>query len=306
MERAFPRAHFIRYVDNYEIAAGSHDEGQAAIATLQQLLSSFELELNASKTAIETLPCRIEPSWASDLRSRRIRKTVTGEATDLVALFDEAFDYARTKPGAPVFRYLMGRLKFQRVQLQNWRLYQHLLLQCMTVEPAIIAGAMTTILPHLEQNFALERRSFLATLNGIIENHAPLGHANEAAWALWSLMTLRLRVSREATRALERMTDSVVVLLALHAESLGLLDDALDKQAWVGLATKDSLYDDHWLLAYETVKKGWIPANPSFIQSDPGFGFLWRHDISFYHVTGIAEPQPSGVPPSIGIAPSFY
>ncbi len=302
----FPHVQFLRYVDEYEIAARNHEEAQAAIAQLQQLLAGFELELNALKTSLQTLPCRIELPWVSDLRSRRIRAAVPAQATDLVALFDEAFAYAQKQPEAPVLRYLMGRLKNQRVELQNWRLYQNLLLQCMTVEPATIQGAMTTLLPHLENNFGLERGAFLRTLNGIIEYHGLLGHGNEVSWALWSLMTLDLRISRSAVRALEKMTDPAVTLLALHAESLGLLEDPLDKQSWVALAKRESLYDENWLLVYEGVKKGWLPTNSAFVEADPGFGFLWRQGVVFYDTAAILQPKPTGVPPSIGIAPSFY
>lgn len=277
------------------------------MAELQRLLlTTYELELNPLKTSIVSLPSRLESPWVSELRSRTIRTSVAGEATDIVALFDTAFDHAASRSNSPVLRYLMGRLKSQKVKLQNWRLYQHLLLQCMTVEPATIQGAMTTIIPHIEENFGIERGDFTDTLNGIVELHAGLGHGNEVAWALWSMMTLNLKISAAAVDALCQMTDPAVALLALHAETLHLAEKPLDKQLWVGLAVKESLYDEHWLLAYEGTKKGWLPVSPSFIQADPGFDFLWQNDIEFYDTQRTAQPKPTGVPPSLGFAPTFY
>jgi hypothetical protein len=302
----FPKQRILRYVDDFEIGVQSHDEAEDAIAALQRFLFEYELELNGLKTRIESLPTRHELPWVSEIRGRKVRDSLTGQATDLVALFDVAFEEAQRRPEAPVLRYLMGRLKFQMVKLQNWRLLQHLLLECMTVEPATIQGAMTIVLPHLAANFGLERGAFSSTLNGTLKYHAPLGHGNEVAWALWSLLTLKLKVEVEAVRALEKMTDPCVAILAMHGEELGLLEDALDKSMWEALAVKQSLYDENWLLAYEGVRSGWLQVNPGFIKNDRGFGFLANADVRFYRPEAIEHPKPTGIPPSIGFGASFY
>jgi Reverse transcriptase (RNA-dependent DNA polymerase) len=302
----FPKQRMLRYVDEFEIRLGSYDEAEDAIAALQRFLIEYELELNGLKTRIEPLPARHELSWVSEIRGREIRDSLVGQATDLVALFDVAFEEAQRRPEAPVLRYLMGRLKSQKVKLPNWRLLQHLLLECITVEPATIQGAMTIVLPHLAENFGLERGAFSSTLNGILKYHAPLGHGNEVAWALWTLLTLKLKVDLEAVRALEKMTDPCVAILAMHGETLGLLEDSLDKSAWVALAVKQSLYDENWLLAYEAVMRGWLPVNPGFIRNDRGFGLLADLDVRFYIPEAIEDPTPTGIPPSIGFGASFY
>ncbi len=38
-----------------------------------------------------------------------------------------------------------------------------------------------------------------------------------------------------------------------------------------------------WLLAYESILKGWLPkTKPCYIESDPFFKFLLQKNISFY------------------------
>lgn len=297
-----------RYVDDYEIAVTTQGQADSLVANLQQLLTEYELELNALKTRVIELPVDHEFSWASKIRTHRIRSHPIGQASDLVHLFDLAFARARETPTAPVLRYLMGRLKHEGINLHNWRLYQDLLLESMTIEPATIPGAMTTVLRHVVKGFGISRSAFSATLNGIIGFHAPLSHANEVAWAIWSLMTLNLRISEEAAKSISELPDSAVALLALHAEELDLVEGELDKSRWLEIvATPEvALWDEYWLLTYEAILRGWLPVDPQPIHDDPAFGFLASLGVRFYDLSGVVEPTPTGVPPSAGFAPAFY
>jgi hypothetical protein len=48
--------------------------------------------------------------------------------------------------------------------------------------------------------------------------------------------------------------------------------------------TKDGLYDEQWLLAYEANVKGWLPSvgGGDHVNADPGFSFLKNAGVEFY------------------------
>lgn len=302
---AFAPHSSFRHMDEYEVAAPNQAHAESAVAVLQEQLADYELELNPRKTRIDLLPARHDSAWVSRIRSQRIRGTDAGQASDLISIFDLAFEQAHREPESPVLRYLAGRLKGEQVRLANWRLFQHLLLQLITVEPATIAAAMALVIAHQAQKFAIDRNSFEEALNRVIEHHGQLGHGNEVAWALWSILTFKLRVHRGAIGVLEQMMDAGVVLSAMHAEEEGLLDGNLDKTRWSTLVDRGSLLDENWLLVYEGVKQNWLPGGAAVIRKEPGFRFLWDLDVSFY-VKRAVSAHPSGVPPSLGFAPAFY
>lgn len=297
-----------RHMDEYEVAVGSRDQAEEVLASIQRTLGNYELELNPRKTTIDELPTYHEAPWVSVLRTLSIPKHPTAQANSLVRLFDLGFVTAREAPSEPVLRYLTGRAKNTMVDLKNWRLFQHLLLESITAEPGTIPNVMTAILKHKEEHFALDRDAIAETLNGVIGRHAPLGHDNEVAWALWSLMTLKLPVTSDAAEKLSMTNDPVVMLVALHAEASGLTDSNLDKEPWLKAIgdPEAALADEHWLTVYEASNRGWLPIDPNVVLGNESFSFLRRLDVTFYDESAIESPDPTGVPPSTGFAPSFY
>ncbi len=190
----------LRYIDDYEFAVDSHDAAENAIGSLQELLSDVELGLNVEKTGVSELPMPFEYVWASELRALPVRRT--GQASDLIRLFDRAFGFAKQYPTHPILRYLMGQLKGFRALPGNWKLYQDLLLQCITVEPGTIASVVSNLMAHVQTGFQVDRQMIEPALNEAIERHSRFAHGNEIAWTLWALMTLGFRLSNESLTAL--------------------------------------------------------------------------------------------------------
>lgn len=56
--------------------------------------------------------------------------------------------------------------------------------------------------------------------------------------------------------------------------------------------TQDSLYDEHWLLAYEANIKGWLPSagGVDHVAADVNFGFLKANQVYFYDASLAAPP----------------
>ena len=89
--------------------------------------------------------------------------------------------------------------------------------------------------------------------------------------------------------------------MALDAERRGLLR-GLDKTGWFALINQEELRSDHWLLAYEVPKKGWLGTKAHFL---PEFVALDALDVEFYDsdsllksVPGVSEPlMPPPEPP---------
>jgi len=96
-----------------------------------------------------------------------------------------------------------------------------------------------------------------------------------------------------------------VALLALHAQSLGLMSKPLDATAWLSHMSSAGLYDDHWLLAYEAYVKGWLPSRDGtdYIGADPAFDFMRANGVTFYDST-LALPTTPTSPIPVPQSPS--
>lgn len=97
-------------------------------------------------------------------------------------------------------------------------------------------------------------------------------------------------------------------MLALHAERLGLCQRPLNPAQWLPLMTPDELYGEAWLLAYEALVRNWLPSatGNNYVSVDAAFGSLESLGVRFYIESAVnPNMRPTGVPPSVGLAPAF-
>jgi hypothetical protein len=296
----------LRYIDDYELVYKSTAEAEEALARLEHRLNEFSLEPNPKKTRIEQLPLPHEYAWSSELRTLPLRTAKAAQARDLLRIFDRAFEYARLNGDEHVLRYTVGRLRGVKWHPDNWELFQHLLLQAVMAEPATLPVALGYLIAGRDDGRSLAIDSIAEVLNLLITNHAPLGHGSEAAWSIWGVLSLDLSFEAATVRAIEESTDSPTILLALHARAKGALPPSLDVTRWARMMTKDELFGGNWLVAYEAAIQGWLPpAGRDHIAADPNFAWLRSLGVSFYDAPKIKGVHPTGVAPSVGVAPMF-
>lgn len=87
-----------RFVDDYYLYLQTLGEAERALENLEAVANSYELRVNASKTAILPMPDHVQPRWVSELRSFRFRATPSGQKADLVTYFSMAFEHAVNCP----------------------------------------------------------------------------------------------------------------------------------------------------------------------------------------------------------------
>jgi len=81
------------------------------------------------------------------------------------------------------------------------------------------------------------------------------------------------------------MSNSTIALLLLDARATEALDKAVALDHFEKLMTKESLYDENWLLAYEANLKGWLPSLEigDHVDRDPIYAHFKKQRITFYH-----------------------
>ncbi len=147
---------------------------------------------------------------------------------------------------------------------------------------------------YKDSGYRLDTNAFSSTLSSIIINNAPLGHGSEVAWALWGAILLTINISSSAVAVIGNVEDSVVALLALDANSLGLFGAGFSSPLWESLMTPDELNDEQWLLAYEANVKGWLTGagGRDNIAAIPTFKFLKDEGVYFYDTSRRTSYRP--------------
>jgi hypothetical protein len=192
----------------------------------------------------------------------------------------------------------------------NWELFQRLLLNCTTPEPATLRWVLASIITGANAGLPVAVDDIEEVMNSLIIDHSALAHSSEVAWALWGCLALGIRISEDAVRAVSSCDDSVVALLALHCAREGLVDTPLDCAVWSSYMNGESLYGEHWLLAYEANVKGWLPsqAGGDHVSADSNFGFLKAARVSFYDRAKAVRASPDApIPlPNLPMPPAGF
>lgn len=283
--------HGFRFMDDYELAFVDRGDADRALSALISALSVYELELNSLKTRIDELPLEIDSSPILALKAMPLRQTSSAQQADLISLFNLAFLLAKAHPDRPILQYTVGRLNNSSTDKKNAALAQDLVLQCATIEPGVWPKALPLLKRlHSEQSFSKDPISNVIEVT--IEKQAPLGHSSEVAWCLWACLVFGLSLRKKAVKSVVAMEDDVCILLILHANELGYanIEEASMKKL-KGLAVRGQLYGNHWLLAYESVIKGWIkPIGGNYLTKEPAFKFLRDTNVSFYNSGELNAP----------------
>ena len=304
-----PQVSGYRYVDDYELSFRSLSDAEGTLVELQNILASYELSLNPRKTKIHELPRALDDSWAHTLGQFQIRDgSAVQQRNDIIALFSLAFELAATIREKPVLRYAVARVRGLTVEENSWHVLQNCLLGAATTEPAALASTFGTLFKvATASNQNVSQSPLAAMLETVILTHAPRAHGSEVAWALWGALAWGLKMSRTVAIAVSAMDDDVVALLALDAETRDLFPaGALNKTAWqLALNQPDVLEGEHWLLAYEANRQGWL-STPAVAQN-PAFLAMNTAQVSFYDRTKNIQQYPAaalGIPG--GTLPDFY
>jgi hypothetical protein len=306
-----PDLKVFRHADDFEAAFRTRSEAETALVTLEGLLGDFELTLNPFKTHIRELPQPLNDTWPADLRRFDIREDRPRLLLDdLIALFSRAFEIKAARTGAGALKYVLHRCRSIPVRRTFWATYQHLVLSAASSEPTTMPVVIDLLKTKAEEaELELDRDILGQSLDAQILVHAPLRNGSEVAWALWASILLDVPLTHDAANAVVSMEDDLVALLALDADAKGRFPRELDKTTWSSLVDSgDALLSQHWLLAYEGARTGWIDAAIDEVTAHPFFHPLHEADVYFYRTDfihdpfkGPAAPLPGGLLPDTSL-----
>lgn len=273
-----------RSIDDYFLYFPTISDAEECLAAIHEIGREYEFDINDAKTEIIALPDSLEPKWKSELRSFSIRDLPTHQQFDLLTLFERAFDYSRQFPSDSVLTYAAKQTLSANIAEENWTLCEALLLKAALAEPT-----MLSVLSETYKKFATfhnDNTALTMLINSICDYHAPLQQGNEVSWALWLAKEMDITISKEVADRVVRLDDDVVALVALDLNEHGLFD-ATDFAKWSSHMQSGDLYDDHWLIAYEALEHGWLPALgiKDYIANDDFFSILQLHGVRFYSST---------------------
>jgi hypothetical protein len=279
-----------RYVDDYFMFFQTMSECEEALAALARVLKDYELQLNFEKTKIASVSDISEDSWTHQLRSFKLDSVGRLQRSDIHHFFDLAKDLARKNTDENVMKYALKRAASTLVQKVNWDVFEAHLCHIVLSYPNTLQTVAQVLGTYHHHGFPLDKVRLTRLVNVLVQDHAPLGHHSEVAWALWICKDLSLRLERTNIDLVSEMHSSVCALILMDLEANTILPKPIKRTYWAQLMTADALREDLWLLSYEAGVRGWAGFNDAHVLADDYFRELQALNIRFYDVAA-ATPR---------------
>lgn len=167
---------------------------------------------------------------------------------------------------------------------ENWDLLQNFAFQCALNQPETMRLVVSIFLrAKFIDKHSIDSAKLARILNSIIETSGPVPGSGNVGWAIWAALLFGCKLTRDAAGQLAETENSVIACLACEANDRGLWPGRFSLPAMRRLLTSsNSLYDEHWLFAYESARNSWIGRSPQSLGSDPCFRYLLAQDVAFF------------------------
>lgn len=248
-----------RFGDDMTVYASSTG-AEEILAHYQVILEEYELAINPIKVAIVDGLSPVEASWVRKLRTHRYRDGADHNlASDIIDLFDLAFEERTRYPTGAVLSYAIKRCNPFPAGPDSWPVYRDLVLASVGVEPSTIPHAHAVLAFAHKHGLLVDKSRISEIMNEQIVKHAKLEHGFEVCWMLHMIRSLSLELDVNAAKVVSNMSDncSQILLRSLCEMSARLRRGVSFDNAVVRAEQTGALSSDDWLLAYEYRHKGW-------------------------------------------------
>lgn len=278
-----------RYYDDFYLYVSTKDQADKVLKTLQLILSEFQLEINEAKVKIRQFPFAFEDEFTTSLHSFDFKKT--NQSNSLKHYFSVIWAFAEKNPKKTdwIFKYSLRVFEFSNVVIQkkSWKVFEDLLVKTALIEPAILDILTRIFITYKDYLDSVSTNKLKRLINVTIKEHCAVRHNFEIAWSLWIAKTFEIEIEEQSANDIIETRDSVSNLILLDLIKNSTLVKGSPKISDIEADLQgDILMTESWLLAYESIKKGWLnPAEPNLLDNNLFFKILKDSNVEFYKPT---------------------
>ena len=286
-----------RYYDDVYLYFSTREEAERGLKTIQYILTDFQLSINEEKTKIDRFPSTFDDIWVIQINSYEFREDniwktekdrVREQRTDIERYFKLAFHLANEYPSEAVLSYAIKKFQSITIINENWNLFESLILKIAILNPLVLQFIVPLLLAY---DTLVDKQKISNVVEEIIKSNAKLGHSFEISWALWLAKTFDIRINDSIAKDIFNSNDVIPILIALDLKSKNLIDASVESSHLIEDLTEDSLFEEKWLLTYESIIHEWlIPINSNPLETNEYFNILKDFGVKFYDDQIKAKP----------------
>lgn len=280
-----------RYVDDFTFFFNKREEAEKALAVIIKCVSSFELQINASKTKIMEVRELVQESWKYSLKKLVISPRIRQQKDDVHYYFEVLFTLESRFKDESLIKYGLKQLSSTIIKKSNWPIVEAYLLKCGYGFPNTLQVITQIFATYHHHQYPLNKTALTDFCRNLLGSASAANHHSETAWLLWLSKEIGITLEAALIQQVLQVGSSVCSLIALDLHHSGLVDGNVDLSNLESFASAQALYGPNWLMAYEGGRRQWLSnINSTYIEDDLYFSALLASGVGFYDDTAQIQP----------------
>lgn len=272
-----------RLQDDWTVGTSSLDQAENVLSVITKCYREYGLEINGAKTSVTHLMKSEGLNWKSEIAAFLSHRRGALHGGRLVEFLALCLRLQLETPSSPVLNYALAIIEGHKFSVDDLGVVETFLLKAAAIAPTSLDRICRITLNIDHETGKLSKRRMATRFVELAERHMENGSLYEVIWLLYTVRGLKQHFhSPRIIELAETTQSSALRLILLDMQQLGLCIRPLPKSAWEAEISADRcLKDWTWLYAYEAVRKGWLNAPASFLNS-PFLKPMHTRDIVFY------------------------
>ena len=265
------------------------------MASFEDKLRDFELELNPDKIQMLSGPQHIERPWLFRLRSIEQRNSISTDL--LLEMFSFVAEIAHNYPHDHVFRYFLRKMRNMMVANEAWNSYQRILLSVFQENRGNAKEVFDQFLYYRCIGWKLDLKSLKEALDRKVQNQLSRGATSELSWAIYGYILFNIKPTKELAMKILLKGDvpsKVMITKLIYGFNISLKSEVNSiVRSW----SEDVLNSSEWLFAYEVLRNSWhnryaqvhLPANRQLYEfmKDSNVSFLDESNLGLTELPAV-------------------
>ena len=282
-----------RYYDDYYFFVNDEDQAERILKEFQKEIFKYKLEVNESKVEISKRPFVFSEDWTNEFLI--YSNNNVSSRNKLREYFNNVFESVKRYPSYSdwILNYCLFRFELEsnEISKSNWKLFLSYMLSSLSLDNRIIKRFLNVIINYKPYIDSKDSKKIKESLESIVVNSIELNHHFESSWAIWAMIALRIKCSRDIITLVLDEGDNVSKVLILDLVFKNLVEGrkpALTK--YRKLLSSTDLQNENWLYTYTVIEKDWLVPYDSTIKDEYEYmKMLFDDGVSFYDVSATPE-----------------
>ena len=272
-----------RLQDDWFVGVKTLERSEKVLSQIGAAYRDYSLDINGRKTSVTRIIQHVEEGWKTelagflshkmgDLRGARLREFLNLTLRLLLEYENQA-----------VTNYALAVLEDQSFVKADVEALESFLLKASVISPGSMSRIAEMILNLDYDTKAVSKQRISGRFVELSTRALENGNTYEAIWLIYTLRGLKCVIAdKNLIDLIASSNSSVLALMILDMKSRGLLRCAISTSYWESQISEISVKTDwSWLLAYEAMRRGWLP-DPNGLMAQPFFAAMHSRGVIFY------------------------